>query len=519
MSFNLTESSWIQVVGRNLQMREISLIELLQNWTELQEILGDNPPTILALYRFIIALLHYVYQGPTDREHWEEIRADNGQRAIDYLKAQRDLFDLLHPNRPFMQDPTIASENAAEIYQAYVLHGNNTSTVFCHEHQWSSASLSLAAAARLVLRLQLFDVGGRKTGSSISAGVIPTMNAANILVRGDNLKETLLLNMMQYDAEDDMPCVVNGEDLPAWERANIPATGRIPTGYIDYLTFQWRRVKIFCDDEKATKIAFHPGDSLPKTSSAEEYDCGIAYKKTSKGNFSVNLNLKRLLWRDSIVFLQSSDVGNCPRIIEWFYRLKFGNLKSIDLQIIGLTVDNAKPLGWTIERFSAPIDYLHDNLLWDALKTALKIAEDHQEVFRAFKGSPYQALAEVIKYHEVAGLAASLDGESRYWMALDRLFKPLLKDLLNDRTEDLGGIRYGDRVLPQWKIDVQNVATTAFTQSIEAIRNYEARAKALNCLGYRLAKLRGDKEKKAKQKENKSTKKLTIEPQQLSVLT
>lgn len=506
MSFNLTHTTWIPVVTQDWQYQEVSLIELFEQWGKWREIQADNPPTTLALYRFLLALLHHVYQGPKSEEHWEEIQDDDGQKVIAYLKDKQDLFDLLHSDRPFMQDPTLTSDMAGEIYQAHALHGNNTSTVFCHEHQWSGNTLSIPDAARLVLRLHLFDVGGRKTGSPVSAGVIPTMDAANVLVRGKNLQETLLLNLMQYDGKE-KPCVVMGEDLPAWERESQPTNERIPTGYIDYLTFQWRRVRLFVEGDQVVRVAFHAGDRLPKDLSPAGYECGIAYAKNPKGLFTVRLNLNRSLWRDSAAFLQSSETGSCPRIITWLADLKTEKLidNYLNLQVLGLTVDNAKPLGWTSEQFSAPISYLKDKLLWQALARALQLTENHQQVFRSFQGSPYHALAQALNYPDAGSFAKSLDGESRYWATLDRAFQPFLNALANDKTMDGNGASYGNQELPKWQKIVQDAARNAFTESISAIRNYQARADALRSLEYQLAKLRGEKDEKLS-KAKKSTK-------------
>lgn len=491
-SFNLIQELWIPVVSQDWQRREVSLVELFQTWKTLREIQADNPPTTLALYRFLLAILHRAYQGPTDEAHWEQIRDDDGKRAIAYLQEKQDCFDLLHPERPFLQDAALTTDMAAEIYQAYVVHGNNTSTVFCHEHQWSGGSLPISAAARLALRLHLFDVGGRKTGSPISAGVIPTMDAANVLVRGKTLKETLLLNLMHYNPDQGMPSVVHGEDLPAWEREPKPAAERIPAGYIDYLTYQWRRVRLFFENGQAVKVAFHAGDRLPKDVSPTE--CGIAYTKTKKGIFTVRLNLRRSLWRDSAVFLQSSDAGSCPRIIEWLAELQEEDLidDRLNLQILGLTVDNAKPLGWTSEQFSAPVTYLKERPLWEALVRSLQVTEEHQQVFRAFQGSPYHALAKELNHPDASSFAKSLDGESLYWATLDRVFQPLLANLANDKTIDGNGTTYGNKVLPAWLSIVQQAAKDAFTESITSIRNYQARAVALRSLDYQLRKLRGE---------------------------
>lgn len=495
------------MVSRDWQYKEVSLIELFETWEELREIQADNPPTTLALCRFLLALLHHVYQGPRDESHWEEIQEDNGKQVIVYLQDKQDQFNLLHPQRPFLQDPTLTSDLAGELYQTYVLHGNNTSTVFCHEHQWSGNTLSLPAAARLVLRLHLFDVGGRKAGSSISAGVIPTVDAANVLVRGKTLQETLLLNLMQYNPEIERPCVRTGEDLPAWERNSQPASERIPAGYIDYLTYQWRRVRLFVESDQAVRVASHAGDRLPKDISPVRWECGMAYVKNSKGLFTVRLNLSRSLWRDSAVFLQSSDTGNCPRIIEWLAESQIGTSNRLNLQIVGLTVDNAKPLGWASEQFSAPIAYLKQKSLWQALVIALQFAEAHQQVFRSFKGSPYSALAKELNHPDASSFAKSLEGESRYWTALDRAFQPFLNALTEDKTIDGNGTTYGCRKLPEWQVTVQNAARTAFTESIALIRNYQARAVALRSLEYQLAILRGAKDEKSS-KGKKSTKQL-----------
>lgn len=494
MSFNLIQECWIPVVSHDWQRQEVSLVELFQTWTTLREIQADNPPTTLALYRFLLAILHRAYQGPRDESHWQQIRDDNGKKAIAYLHKNKDCFDLLHSERPFMQDASLNLEMAAEIYQAYVVHGNNTSTVFCHEHQWSGASLPISTAARLVLRLHLFDVGGRKTGSSISAGVIPTMDAANVLVRGKTLQETLLLNLMHYNPQQGVPSVVNGDDLPAWERAQKPTAERIPAGYIDYLTYQWRRVRLFCENGQAVKVAFHGGDRLPKEISPTAWECGIAYIKNKKGMFTVRLNLSRSLWRDSAAFLQSSEAGNCPRIIDWLAVLQDEDLidDRLKLQVLGLNVDNAKPLGWTSEQFSAPIAYLKERPLWEALVDALRVAEEHQQVFRAFQGSPYHALAKALNHPDAGSFAKSLDGESRYWATLDREFQPLLVKLAADKTINGNGTAYGNQVLPEWQKTVQSAAKQAFTESIASIRNYQARAMALRSLDYQLRKLRSE---------------------------
>jgi CRISPR system Cascade subunit CasA len=510
MTFNLVDQPWIPVVSQDWQRRDVSLIELFTTWETLKEIQADNPPTTLAIYRLLLAILHRTYQGPKNVDHWEEIQQDNGKKAIAYLNQWRDRFDLFHPDSPFMQDAAIEQKDAGEVYLASVLHGNNTSTVFCHEHQWSNATLTIPEAARLVLRLHNFDTGGRKTGATDSAAVLPMMDAANVLVRGRDLSETLLLNLMEYDPDGSKPCAVTGEDVPYWERAYQKPRERIPAGYIDYLTYQWRRVKLFTQDGRVSRVALHPGDRLPKDISTSQWECGIAYTKTKKGLMTVRLNSARSLWRDSAVFLQSAETSIRPRILDWVAILKAEEglvTSNLHLQILGLNVDNAKPLGWSGQQFAAPLIYLTDKPLWQSLSRAIAIAEDHRDVFKSFRGSPYHALAEVLNNNDTGSLTDSLDGESRYWATLDRAFQTLLGQLPKDKTEDGNGITYGYTKLPEWTKTVQSAARDAFIASISPIRNYEARAKALRALEWKLSDLRATPEEKEAKKAKAAKKK------------
>jgi len=510
LAFNLVDQPWIPVVSQDWQRQEVSIIELFNKWESLKEIQADNPPTTLAIYRFLLAVLHRAYQGPKDVDHWEEIQQDNGKQAIAYLEQWRDRFDLFHPEHPFMQDVAIAEKDAGEVYLASVLHGNNTSTVFCHEHQWSNAVLTIPEAARLVLRLHNFDTGGRKTGATDSAAVLPMMDAANVLVRGHDLKETILLNLVEYDPARDKPCATTGEDIPCWERTYQKPKERIPVGYIDYLTYQWRRVKLFVQKEQVLRVGLHPGDRLPKDISTSQWECGIAYLKTKKGLMTVRLNSTRSLWRDSAVFLQSAETSSRPRILDWIaiLRAEEGLIESnLHLQVLGLNVDNAKPLGWSGQQFAAPLIYLTDKPLWQRLSQAIALAENHQQIFRSFRGSPYYALAEALNNNDAGAFATTLDGESRYWVTLDRAFQTLLSELPQDKTEDGNGITYGNKKLPEWTKTIQTAARNAFTESIASIRNYEARAKALSTLELKLADLRASPEEKEARKAKVSKKK------------
>jgi len=469
----------------------------------------------------LLAILHRAYQGPHNEDHWQEIFEDNGEGAIRYLQEKGDRFDLLHPDYPFLQDPALPLDKAVPIY---ALHTMSTSQVFSHEHEWSGYSISLAQAARLLVRLQGVDLTslrafyvGQSSGNR-SAVNTPTINVANVLVRGSTLKQTLLFNLMHYDPASEMPSVVKGEDLPAWETGYGGKPKKAtPQGYISYLTFPWRRLRLFPENGEVSQLAITMGNSLPDKVSAQQWECGVAYREDKP----VRLSLSKQLWRNADAFVLTTGHQIRPRIVDWLADLK-DDLEDLDdlggdvvtLQISGLNADKAKPLAWSWEQFSAPIQYVTEPDLAEALKRAIALAEEHQQIFRSFRGSPYFVLNEVLKYGNAGGLASALDGESRYWAELDRHFLELLHALPQDSETGADGItRYGGKEIPAWTQTIQTAARKAFTDSIASIRNYEARALALRALEWKLADLRASpEEREAKKAKAAAKKKQAVNP-------
>jgi CRISPR system Cascade subunit CasA len=515
MSFNLLQEPWIPVVNDNWKYQELSLLDFFRTWQNLREIQADNPPTTLAIYRLLLAIMHSAYQGPKNIDHWEEIQLDDGKKAIEYLEKWHDRFDIFHPEYPFMQDLALTEDKAVPIY---AIHTMSTSTVFSHEHEFSGYAISLPEAARLLVRLQSVDITSlrafypKQTSGNRSAVNTPTINNANVLIVGRNLKSTLMMNLMQYDVGHDLatnkpaPLMRGTKDLPSWEvsYAGKP-TSSIPNAYISYLTYPWRRLNLFRSGDLVDRIAITMGNSIDQ--SFEQWECGLAFKDGKP----IRISPKRQLWRNSHSFLRSADKESRPQIVEWVANLAAEELvdKLINLQIFGMCADKAKPLAWSVESFAVSTIYIQDKNLSQRLKDAVDFAEEHREIFRYGGGSPYHALAKIFNpnasakklLEESEKLMKSLDGESRYWSTLDPIFLDLLKELPKDKEQI-------QEKLSAWKKSVQKAASNAFTDSIESIRNYEARAKALQALGWKLADLRltpvEREERKAKAKAKKA---------------
>jgi len=528
MTFNLLDEPWIPVVSQGWQRRDVSLVELFDDWHSLREIQGDNPPTTLAIYRFLLAILHRAYQGPKNVDHWEEIQQDNGKKAIAYLNQWRDRFDLFHPDYPFMQDLALASvKEPVPIYVASLMQPAGKGTVFSHTHLWGGYSITPAEAACVLIRLQALDVAGTRaqypgTTGSRSGSAPPTINSANVIILAKNLKNTLLRNLIEYNPDDEVPKPFIGEDIAFWEigYAGKPQQETDAKGYIRYLTYPWRRLLLVCEQDRVSRIFITMGNSISEDNKFS-WDYGFAYEKGK----AIRLSSQKLLWRNVHVFLPpppgSSDFS-CPRVVDWVAKLYREELISENiarLQIFGLCVnkDNAaEPEFWSCEQLSVPSLYLYDENLWKELKRGIEIAENHKRIFSSGTGSPYFLLAEGLNSpstnsktvaKQASQLAENLNGESRYWATLDRSFQRLLEELPKDKTVDGNGITYGNTKLPEWTKTVQRAARDAFTESIAPIRNFEARAKALQVLEWRLADLRATPEEKEARKAKAASRK------------
>lgn len=254
MSFNLITEKWIPVVNKNLTINEISLVELFENWQSYREITGENPPTILAIYRFLLAIIHRAYMGPINIDHWQEIQEEDGKEVIKYLQNKVDCFDLFHPDQPFMQDPELSQiKEPVPIYVYSAFQFADKSTVFSHLHLWSGYTLSFAEASRVLVRVHTLDVSGTRafypnTEGSRSAAEPSTINSVNTIIMGGNLKETLLFNLIQYDPKRNKPKPFTGEDIPFWE-IGYSGKPRIKednaNGYLRFLTYPWRRLLLY----------------------------------------------------------------------------------------------------------------------------------------------------------------------------------------------------------------------------------------------------------------------------------
>ncbi len=481
--FDLVTEPWIPCLLRSRRLVELSLLDVLTAVPQdIREVVDPSPLVTVALHRLLLAILHRALDGPQDADEWaawweegcwpiEPVRA--------YLLQWRHRFDLFDADRPFYQHPgvdrTYADDSArlaTELASSY-----NAPLLFDHSDP-KQVALSPAAAARYLVAFQAFSPGGLLSGrtpAERSSKAAPLCNVAVCLGKGDNLARTLLLNLvgrpfrsLSYEPPTDC-----GPDQPAWERPHPPSDQpRWPCGYIDYLTWQARRVLLIPEKSNGTvvvrKAVIMRGESFPEGFEQRQLETMIPYRKEpKKGWLALAFREERTLWRDSLALMQTVSTGQVdqqrPRIVDWWSSLfHLGVLTApvVPLDVAGFVPDQAKPLFWRYERFPLPLSVVDDQvtLLW--IDQLVQMAETAARFLSGALRRLTTALG--ISDQQRGGVVTGLGAERAFWSALEPSFYPLLHRLSRGESPPA--------VCADWRMVVQQAAQRAFEQAALALQ-------------------------------------------------
>lgn len=235
---------------------ELSLADALVRAHEIREIFDESPLVTVALHRLLLAILHRNF-GPPGRKAWFDLwkrgRWD-AKKLSEYFSRWHERFEVFHPERPFYQVPEmdgVSRQPAAILFQEMAA-GNNT-TLFDHSFEAEQPALPAARAARGLVARQAYSVGFGKS-SPFYFSDSPLLRGFTVLVSGENLFQTLALNLVRYDEEHPIARSHGRQDLPAWEQDRPAAPrkeGSRPAGYLDYLTWQSRRIHLYPEEDGA----------------------------------------------------------------------------------------------------------------------------------------------------------------------------------------------------------------------------------------------------------------------------
>ncbi|MDX1520211.1 MAG: type I-E CRISPR-associated protein Cse1/CasA, partial [Anaerolineae bacterium] len=313
-SFNLVDEAWLACVNLEGDTEILSLRQVLLQAHQLKLLAGDSPPQTAALHRLLLAILHRIF-GPEEMDDWQDLwqaAQFNADDLNDYLDEWQPRFDLFDAERPFYQAHDERVKPKSVISLSHDRAAGNNATLFDHHTEDEGEILTPAQAARALVTAQAFGLAGLAgiKGATFTDGTCAS--GINFLVEGDNLKQTLMLNMIMYPPDNDI-FTHTEDDAPAWEMENPFNPDRaVPLGYLDYLTWQNRRIlfepETFGSEVMVRSMTMGPALRLDMPT-LNTLDTMKHYRKDEKlGPLSTNFSEDKVLWRDSATFLSFRDM-------------------------------------------------------------------------------------------------------------------------------------------------------------------------------------------------------------------
>ena len=498
-TFNLTTEPWVPCIAMSGKPKEYSLLEMFNKAHELKCIESDNPLNTASLYRLSLAILHRAIQGPKTPKEWYNLWKSENFNALkvnEYFERWEDRFDLFSEQAPFYQTAGFKIEKSSTpvtklAAECASLHNK---TLFDHNIDAFPKAFSPQESARALITAQMFSFGGG-VGPTSNLGKHPNFtnsplaSGAVVLLQGKSLFETLLLNLLVYNKDTPIPS--SEHDLPVWERKDINSSGaRTPDGYVDYLTWRSRHVRLIPEYENKHVIVrqmyFAQADIIKLIR-----DPMFGYRDKGK---PIALFPGKSLWRDSQSLFAFSELEGKSRPICFRQAAKFIDndwikpLKGMRCIIYGIAKDGTKatPLFWRQEFLPIPKGILTNEDLYSRLVNGLNWVE---KVGEALKKS-VRKLASILvtdgirnaDKKEVTRIAKSLGIYNHYWASMQIPFLEFMV-LLPEIDE-----------LEDWKKQVVHIADQSLKQkSQECLGNFsrdlQARVKAIRVFHGEIKKL------------------------------
>lgn len=401
----------------------------------------------LVLHRLVLAFIYAALRGPRSASTVKTI-LDNGR--LDpavlhrYAADHHAEFWLFDEKKPFLQDPRLADEFAADHDSPSPIHqlfretaGPDGKVLFDHTISDHGQGVPAAQAAQYLLADQFY---GLQDGRGYSPSML-SFGAAT-LVAGGNLFETLALNLIPYNSESPIKTANLDGDAPFWEQDQLDPRPE-PLGWLDYLTRPYRRLLLVATDEpRVTSVYRKAAKPLNREWRDMARDPWVAYQVTDKGARAVALKASKALWRDSHALFQHLSIRGigAPGYVNLLAQLG----RQPALHVFGVVAPNNQVRLWRQERLPLSTSYLRNQDLLAELQGATELAEDIARTLWA-------------QIAPLRRLIAGLDCERPYWASLDHPFRELVGDLAAawERGEASGPMR-------AWAAAVRGSANEAF---------------------------------------------------------
>lgn len=349
IEFNLIDKAWIRVARFDGEVEEKSLSEVLRNAHKYKSLAGEMAAQDIAVLRCLIALIHTIYtrvdtegiEAPVEGEsecidRWKRLWEKGyfpEHPIINYLDQWRERFWLFHPERPFYQVPKaiIGTKNTASKLNGAVSESNNKVRLFSQISGIGKETMSYAESARWLLFLNGFDDCAAKQADKSNGSRGSTIawlgKLGLIYAIGNNLFETIMLNMPMLHGKDNLPWTA---DIPTWELEKVRSRERetieMPDSLAGLYTLQSRRIILTREDDHVTGYSLLGGDAFEDTNALGEPMTVwkiLKDKKTELISYKPFLHERsKYIWRNFSVLTAASESIIKPGVVSWCDRLR-----------------------------------------------------------------------------------------------------------------------------------------------------------------------------------------------------
>lgn len=455
LSFNLLDDPWIPCKMKSNEYTMLSIKEVLYNPQEIFEISSENPLIVISLYRLLLAILHRNF-GPKNREEWIKIykKGEWDKNVLDqYFIRWYHKFELFNePEHRFYQIeiPEITQPTPITKINHALSSGNNAALF---DHTWDSDALpmNIEYAVSLLIAYQNYAVGGGRN-HPFNYSHAPLILGMTVLIKGNTIFETLMLNLIRYDDNHPFKILEEQGDIPFWEKKNKllckDKKGRNPNGYLDYLTWQSRRIwlnpYVKNGKIKIKDLYMAQGE---KVKDDWNLDPLMVYKQVKKKNNLIPLKLRqdKQVWRElePLLRLDLPDKFRAPRAIEWITNLiDIPHSKRFNFEIYGLCNDPskaAKLLNWHYSIIPLPLEFLKNQGLVNDIKTFINKCETivktlNATVYLYTKDFLYPNAESIgtTQRNTIQDYISTYQIEIKFWNLLENYFYKLIVDLAQE---------------------------------------------------------------------------------------
>lgn len=384
--FNLLDEPWLPVRLQDGRLCDLGLLELFERAGEIGALAETAPPSLIAQYRLLLAIVHRALsraQGRwTDAERARWYRQGLPAEAVrDYLEHWRERFWLFHPEQPFMQVAALAeAEETRDRHKPWsqislASANGHAPVLFDHACDLAPCPIAPADALRTLLGFLQFTPGGlvKVLRDADKAGALA--NTAAVMPLGASLVQGLCLALHP-------PTPAGHEDLPSWEQAppgvaQLRGEPRLASGPNDRYSRLARAVLLLFDAPGRVQwIRFAAGIALAED--AQTPDPMASYRAGSHGPVRLSFAEGRAFWRDLPALLPEDEglASQPAAVLGWAANLQFlagGGEQPV--LVAGLASDQAKLLRWRSERIVLPTALLASADCANALRRQLRRAE------------------------------------------------------------------------------------------------------------------------------------------------